>query len=276
MRRTGRAPALVAFVCVLALSAGAFGATGRSEKPKSKWLDAEQRRKADALVSIFENSTPKIQYSYAENLDDGRGITSGRAGFTTATCDAFEVIKSYIADGRPHAFEGFVGELKRLCTEHSDDTSGLPEDAYIGAWKAAASDKRFRNAQDRTVDTQYYEPAMRAADQLGLRTALARAQLYDAAVQHGLGDDPDGLPALITRTTRQVGSPADSSEKAWLAVFFDVRIADLKTPTNEATAAAWRDSVDRVNCMQSLAAARRFSLRGSLTCSVFGTTYTLP
>ena len=38
---------------------------------------------ADELVSAFENSTTEVQYGYAENLGDGRGVTAGRAGFTT-------------------------------------------------------------------------------------------------------------------------------------------------------------------------------------------------
>ena len=50
----------------------------------SRWLNAEQRSRADQLVSIFENGTPLIQYDYAENLDDGRGVTVGQVGFTTA------------------------------------------------------------------------------------------------------------------------------------------------------------------------------------------------
>src|SRR5262245_33374802 len=48
-------------------------------------LDADQRRRVDQLISAFENSTTEIQYDYAENIDDGRGVTAGRAGFTTAT-----------------------------------------------------------------------------------------------------------------------------------------------------------------------------------------------
>ena len=62
----------------------------------SSGLNPEQRHRADALISIFENGTPKIQYGYAENIRDGRGITAGRAGFTTATGDALEDRKSVV------------------------------------------------------------------------------------------------------------------------------------------------------------------------------------
>ncbi|ARX88391.1 hypothetical protein SMD44_07878 [Streptomyces alboflavus] len=63
-------------------------------------LSAEQRRRADQLVSVFENGTTKIQYGYAENLDDGRGVTAGRAGFTTDDGDALEVVRAY-TDKKP-------------------------------------------------------------------------------------------------------------------------------------------------------------------------------
>src|SRR5262245_25810326 len=40
-------------------------------------LDRAQKRRADRLISIFENSTPVIQYAYIENIRDGRGYTAG-------------------------------------------------------------------------------------------------------------------------------------------------------------------------------------------------------
>lgn len=50
-----------------------------------------QRRRADQLISNFENSTSEIHYCYVEALDDGRGYTVGGAGFTSATGDLLEV-----------------------------------------------------------------------------------------------------------------------------------------------------------------------------------------
>ena len=134
-------------------------------------LTAEQRRRADQLVSVFENSTTEVQYAYAEDLGDGRGITSGRAGFTTATCDALEVIQGYTADEPDDALARFVPELERLCDEGSDDTSGLPAEDYIAAWESAAEDPVFRAAQDHVVDEEYFLPAMAIADDLDLSTA---------------------------------------------------------------------------------------------------------
>ena len=164
----------------------------------------------------------------------------------------------------------FLPELDRLCDESSDDTSGLPEAAYIASWMSAASDDAFRAAQDAVVDAEYYVPAMVIADQLGLRSAVARAELYDTGLQHGIGDDPDGLPALVARTIERVGTPTEAGESAWLDAFFDVRIEDLTNPANEATAEAWRESTDRVACLRTIADNGNIDLDGPITCVVYG------
>ncbi len=239
------------------------------------WLDAEQRRHADQLISTFENSTTEISYDYAEDLGDGRGVTAGRAGFTTATCDAFAVIDVYTTAVPGNPLARFLPELDQLCRDSSDDTTGLPAAQYVAAWKQAARDAAFRAAQDEIVDRDYYRPAMTAADELGLRSAIARAQLFDTAIQHGPGDDPDGLPALIARTTAKVGLPSAAGEARWLAAFFDVRIADLRNPANRETAAAWRDSVDRVECMRRLVATGHVDLHGPMSFSVYGDDFTV-
>ena len=240
-----------------------------------RWLNSDQRRRIDQLISTFENSTTDIDYAYAENIGDGRGVTAGRAGFTTATCDAVLVIRTYTDTVPDNGLARFIPELDRLCETSSDETSGLPEVDYIEAWTAAARGEAFRAAQDAVVDAEYYTPAMEIADQLSLRSAVARAELYDTALQHGVGDDPDGLPALVKRATDRVGTPEVAGETAWLNAFFDVRIADLTNPTNEATAQQWSESTDRVACLRSIADSGNVDLDGPITCTVYGDTFTI-
>ncbi len=240
-----------------------------------RWLNSDQRRRIDQLISTFENSTTDIDYAYAENIGDGRGVTAGRAGFTTATCDAAQVIRAYTDTVPENGLARFIAELDRLCDEFSDDTSGLPEADYIEAWTAAARDEAFRTAQDAVVDAEYYTPAMVIADQLSLRSAVARAELFDAGLQHGIGDDPDGLPALVKRTTDRVGTPKVAGETAWLDAFFDVRIEDLTNPANKATAQGWSESTDRVACLRTIADSGNVDLDGPITCSVYGDKFTI-
>ena len=237
---------------------------GTETDPPAGGLTEAQRRRADQLVSVFENSTTELQYGYAEDLGDGRGITAGRAGFTTRTCDALDVVERYGEE----PLARFLPELERLCAEDSDDTAGL--DGYAEAWAEAADDPDFRRVQDEAVDDTYFLPAMALADDLGLETAVARAELYDAAIQHGIGDDPDGLPAMIERA-----GPVDD-EAAWLDAFFAVRLATLQDPADAATAAEWRESTDRVRCLQSIAESGDEDLDGPLHCTVYGDEFTVP
>ncbi len=252
---------------------------------KKVWLSAAQRKRADQLISVFENSTPELQYAYAENLDDGRGLTLGRAGFTTGTCDALEVIRRYGAAKGTISFARFGEELNALCDEGSGATDKLPQDAFVDVWKQAAKDPLFRTAQDATVDDLYYGPAMTIADHLGIKTVLARLALYDTAIQHGVGDDPDGLEVIVKRTNEKATSGNKSllkngaiiagKESEWLTIFLNTRSDVLKNPSNRATANAWSQSVDRVKCLQSLLKEKNVEMKSPLTCSVYGTDFTI-
>ena len=60
-------------------------------------LNALQKHKAEMLTSIWENSTTVLQYPYCQNIHDGRGYTSGRAGFCSGTGDAIQVVQCFDA-----------------------------------------------------------------------------------------------------------------------------------------------------------------------------------
>ncbi|MBV6701876.1 chitosanase [Kitasatospora aureofaciens] len=267
-------PAWVATSAHAAPALGAVSATA-AQALDAGGMTADQRRRADQLISIFENSTTVIQYGYAENINDGRGVTAGRAGFTTNDGDALKVVRAYTAVSPDNPLARFIPELERLASSGSGDTSGLPESDYIAAWKQAADDPAFRQVQDDQVDQRYFSPAMSQADQLGLTGALARAELYDASIQHGNGSEYDALPALISRTNAKVGSPAGAGENAWLEAFFDVRIDDLNNPANGSTADEWRKSVDRVECLRRIAATGNHNLDGPLSVTAYGSGYTI-
>ncbi|MFD9880918.1 chitosanase [Streptomyces alboflavus] len=278
--------AVVAVVLGVVLTSGDDSGSGGRDAADGG-LSAEQRRRADQLVSVFENGTTKIQYGYAENLDDGRGVTAGRAGFTTDDGDALEVVRAYTDKKPDNPLARFLPALKRLADGDaadggdkadggdSDGSRPLPDADYIAAWKRAAADPVFREVQDAQVDDRYFTPALRAADKAGLRSPLAVAELYDASIQHGNGSDGDGLPALVRRTTAKAGTPAEAGEKAWLDAFFDVRVHDLTHPVNADTADEWRTSVDRVEAVRRLAGSGHQDLDGPFTVTAFGSRYSI-
>ena len=253
--------ALGAAGCGGASGSGPPRSTSASQAPK---LSVDQRRRADRLVSVFENGDTTIQYGYAEDIGDGRGITAGRAGFTTATGDVVIVVERYIAQQPRTALRTYLPRLRVLAGSRSASTVGL--EGFSAEWRAAAEDPLFRGVQDAVVDELYLAPATARATTVGLRTALGLAILYDTAIQHGDGPDPDGLPALIAQASaRAGGTPAGGvAEPAWLGAFLDVRRADLANAADPETRAVWAESVTRVDVLRDILTAGNLELDGPI------------
>jgi chitosanase len=246
------------------------------DEPPSVVFTEEQRVLADQIISVFENDTPEIDYAYAENLDDGRGITAGRAGFTSATGDMLIVVERYtqLVPGNPLAV--YLPRLRELAAEESDSTDGL--DNLEDAWGTAAVDSIFRKVQDAVVDEEYYWPAVDHADELGLVFPLSLLNLYDACIQHGDGDDPDGLQAIISRATAQVGgAPADDiDEHEWLQAFMNIRRSVLLNPADPDTREEWAESVGRVDALIAIFQSGNVNMTPPIVINPWGTTFTLP
>ena len=217
-----------------------------------KWLSANQKRVVFSLTNLFESGEVYPSYSIVENLDDGRGYTSGKSGFTTATGDAYLVVKEYTKLKPGNVLSGYLTKLKELSDGESGSISGL--DGYADAWHRAALDPLFRQVQDQITEELYYLPAMETADELGVKTPLSKAFLYDTIIQHGGGDDEDGLYSMLDRVEERVGgTPADGiDERQWLKNFFDIRQQTLLNADNPDTREVWAESAYRVDAYRDL------------------------
>jgi chitosanase len=211
-------------------------------------LTGLRKHRAEQLINLFENGSTESHYDYVESLHDGRGITAGKVGFTTANAD----------------------RLRELAEEESDSTAGL--NGFTKAWKVAARDAVFRKVQDDVTDRIYYQPAMRHARKLGLQTALAQAAIYDTIIQHGDGEDPDSLSAILERTNQVVGgTPARGvDEEIWLENFLKMRRKDLAHAYDENTRAEWSQSVGRCDVFMMLAEQRNYNLSGVIAVDAGG------
>jgi len=228
-------------------------------------LDAETKLRAERLTSLFENDNIELQYGYAENLGDGRGITCGRAGFCTGCGDAYEVVRLYDKKNPGNVLSGYLPELERLnIADDSSDTSGL--EGFIEDWKYAANDPLFRESQDEISDKLCYNPAMDYADMIELKSNLAKAILYDTIIQHGNGDDPDSMIALLNRAEEGAGGTPKSGidEATWLKKFLEVRRADLAHAYGEETRDEWAQSVSRVDVFSEILNAGNLELNGPI------------
>lgn len=228
-------------------------------------LTAEQKVRADRLISVFENDTPDIQYGYVEILGDGRGFTAGR-GFTTASGDVRDAVRLYTDKVPDNPLRRYQPRLDQLAADQSGDTAGL--DGFASAWAVAGSDPTFRSVQDALNDRDSYDPALALASQIGVRTALGQVILYDTVFTHGLGadGDPDGTLALVDRTRARAGGlPASGvDERAWLGTFLAVRNDDMRNARNATTRTVWADAADRLDVLGALLAAGNLDFSGPL------------
>ncbi len=237
-------------------------------------LTSLQKQKAEALTSIWENGTTVLQYGYCENIDDGRGYTSGRAGFCTGTGDAVDVVRCLDGKVGKNALSKYLAPLDALTAaqqasgEDQADTSKLDAvGKYCTDWsavfKAPATGAAFRECQDSVVTKLYFEPALDRARRWGVVSALTIAELYDAEINHG----EEGVDTLIADANSDTGNGAQKTataplsrqaESAWLAAFLTRRVKTLQAD------ATWRDAVDRVATYEQMRRAGDFDLAGPI------------
>jgi chitosanase len=235
--------------------------------------EARQMEIEDRIVSTFENSTTVVQYAFIANINDGRGYTAGRAGFTSGTGDMLQVVAHYSALVPNNALAKYLGALRAVNATSS--VAGL--DGIVQAWKDAAQDSKFLAAQDAVNDRLYRQPARQLFAALGARHPLTKLALYEAGIQHGYGDDFDSINMIASRaSTAAGGAPASGvDELKWLQAFLSERRKDLMHPANRETAAGWAASVSRADAIQSIYDKGNFNLDKAITISVYGDTFTI-
>ena len=210
------AAALLALLLGLVLTPPAAAADGDLTGPATKEIAME-------LVSSAENSSLdwRAQYSYIEDIRDGRGYTAGTIGFCSGTGDMLELVRAY-TDAQPgNPLAAYLPALEKVNGTDSHRGLGRP---FVKAWRAAAADPAFQAAQDAERDRVYFDPAVALAKADGVG-ALGQFAYYDAAVVHGFR----GLRQIRKRALRRADTVAEGgSEKKWLKRFMHKRIVEME------------------------------------------------
>jgi chitosanase len=247
------------------------GGLGDPRDPRlSLTADAERKYRAAQITSTFENSTLELQYDYVENIGDGRGITAGRAGFTSATGDLLLLVRRYSEAEPGNILAPYIPALEAV--NGTDSEEGL--DGFAEAWAEAAEDPDFRHLQDRLVDELYFFPAMTMAADVGVQTPLGQMIIWDTMIQHGAGGN-HGTWAIIKETREKVG-PVGQDESAWLDAFLDARLRHLLRMYPATTKNADVSSQSRVDALRSLLQEENLALEPPLTWEVYGDRFKVP
>lgn len=179
------------------------------------------------LVSSAENSSLnwRAQFSYIEDIDDGRGYTAGLIGFCSGTGDMLDLIAYYTNLQPKNGLSRYLPALQRVNGSDSHDGLGKP---FEQAWVQAAADPRFQQAQEHERDRVYFDPAVQQARVDGL-SLLGQFMYYDAAVMHGPDAWGHGLLDIRKQAQKIAKTPADGGdETAYLNAFLDKREDEMR------------------------------------------------
>ena len=248
--------------------------TATPTTPKTVNLDDPAKKEiAMQLVSSAENSSLdwKAQYGYIEynvegNAAENRGYTGGIIGFTSKTSDMLALVQYYNKIAPNNPLTPYITALQKV--DRTSSNAGLG-DGFVAAWKQAAKDSKFQQAQNDERDRVYFNPAVSQgkADGIG---ALGQFIYYDALVVHGPGSDAMSFGGIRAAALKKAKTPAQGGDqKAYLAAFLDARTAAMQA--EEA-----HSDITRISTAQRVFLnANNFNLDTPLSWKVYGDSYTI-
>lgn len=210
------------------------------------------------LSSIFENSTTTLQWTYCENIGDNRGYTASPFGYCSATGD-MRLMFQYYNQINPN-----TSIYNKYYQYMSDSFSGFNANNWIGfptSWANECKNPLFIKAQLYICNKLYVTPAMQKADSLGLKSAIARGQLYDTQLNFG------SLNMIKKITAKPPSTGGD--EKTFMSEFLSVRLGILSDD------AIWNSSTDRIRVYQTLLSANNMNLSLPFNVTCYGDKFTL-
>lgn len=207
-------------------------------------------RRVKAISNVFEVGRVTPDYSYVEDLGDGRGLTLTQYGLVTNELEVGWVIQKH-EERRP---DTRLAQFLSALPPHGTGTDADQLNGFAEIWREEMDEgSSLRAACDEVADSLYLDPALAAAQAAGVTTPIGVLIFYDTLLQHGGGDDPDSFGAILKRS--QAGGDTDgtsASEAELLKRFLAVRRAVLMDPHNLDTAEVWRRSVTRVDALETL------------------------
>lgn len=223
---------------------------------------------ASRLVSSAEASTLdwRSRYGAIDDIGDGTGYTAGIIGFCSGTGDMLHLVESYTKGHPDNPLARFLPALRKV--DGSDSHEGL-DPGFTDAWHQAAGEPAFREAQDRTRDELYFDPAVRLAKLDGLGT-LGQFVYYDAMVLHGPGVEADGFYGIRDAATASADTVAEGGdEKAYLNAFLDASRSAIKARKVQ------RDTTRIDTAQRVFLRAGNLGLEKPLVWRVYGETFRL-
>lgn len=184
----------------------------------------EEKRIIQVIISVFETGKADGDPTACTILPDGAGISYGLHQATDRADSLDRIVLLYLdSGGRAEAAE----VLKLLQADASTRYSslrGAPADVQraVSLLRDLGRDPVMVEAQRSVFDSEYWDPAMKMAAEMGLKTALARAIVYDTCIHSG----PGGVARIRARFP-ELPPARGGDEHRWAAAYVAARRAWL-------------------------------------------------
>jgi chitosanase len=202
-------------------------------------ITATQAATAKAIVNLFETGEVLGLYGSVTVLDGDSGhLSFGRSQASLGSGNLALLLQQYCANHGARFADRLAPFLRRLVAH---DESLDNDQTVKNLLRASADDPVMRDTQDAFFDAKYWQPALRAAHELGLRSSLAAAVVYDSFIQ-------GSWTPLRDQTLESAGTPAVKGEAGWISAYVATRRQWLASSDREVL----RSTVYRMDALQRL------------------------
>jgi chitosanase len=222
------------------------------------------------MTTTLENSNTQLQWNYAENLNDGRGITFGIIGFCTGTYDGNILIKHYNSLNPDNTLAKYIPALNTIDSESHNAAGGDGNPDLTGLNNFITdvqncNDPLFKKAQLYELDQLYYNPAVTMFNIIGAKNNLTLAFIYDMCVRHGSG----GTQSIIDAATSDLGGTPKTgiNENTYLLKLISLRDTKLE---NEGFG-----DIDRDAGFKNILESGNVNLNTPFTFVAYGNSFTI-
>lgn len=189
-------------------------------------ITPEQKRTCKRIVGVFETGRPDPDYGACTILRDGAGISYG-AHQATDGADSLDAILLRALDlgiSRADEVRVALSLMQADASTRYSSISAAPAEIRqaVTLLRALGSDPVMQRAQEEVFEANYWIPAQRQAEEMGLRTPLAWAVVYDTCIHSG----PGGVARVRARFP-ELPPARGGAEAAWISAYVRARRAWL-------------------------------------------------
>jgi hypothetical protein len=221
-----------------------------------------------AITAVFESGHPEGNPAAYQTYDSGI-ISYGKHQATLASGNLWRILDAYFQRSQTPTAMALRNEYAGRV--QNGDASLRNDERIKALLLQAATEPAMSDAQDSVFDSNFYQPAIQRAQELGIRTPLGLACIYDTRIQGGFKYVFEAVANKLGGggVVGATGNAGVIEEDVWINTFLNEREAYLNRLANKAEsdgrtadAKALRTSTFRVTEIRTQAQARNFGLTG--------------